>query len=198
MEVAENREDISVEKVRGIIKDIQYAESAVFSDNDQDFYVDSGDMNGAHKVLRDGPTKGKAGYYKLKNAVEEAFPETIDTILKTSVRLFGKIFMVKDMDENNNLRLRIVSGTAQDRAGRMYPIYFELNFGANKDTVENTINLITENPLYLKSIMERVFSPTSSPQDSYLRGNMNTLDRDNISPFVNLPRVSNIQTKTNV
>ena len=55
---------------------------------------------------------------------------------------------------------------------------------------------IKGNSFYVKSVMERIFSPTGKPTESLLRGNMDLSNRDNISPFINLPYTKEVAIKT--
>ncbi len=185
---------ISVEDVRNTISGIESATCGIFGDG-QDYYVNKSNLNKAHEV-NEGIREGETRLFKrLKPEFNSHFPQTDGGALKTLANFNGNIFVLLDQSNPKVNLVKIACGTARDPSLRSYPIFFELNFGNNADSAAELLDKIKDNPLYIKSVVERVFSPSSNPTDGPLRGNMNTFDKYDISPFIDLPYVKEVATK---
>lgn len=105
------------------------------------------------------------------------------------------LFIFSDKNESGANMLYLVSNTSIGRLNdnRHSSLVFALDFGENLDKLQSFVEQTQENPLFLKSAMERIFSPdVDNPYDSKLRGRMDRVGGDisdpNIvrSPFIRL------------
>lgn len=172
--------DISGEVVRSVIKGIVQADSTTYQEGNRFQMI-------GRSVKKEGDLELKEGrvqlYQRLTPKFKELFPDK-DRI----TRVFeGGVLIYSESNDHETI-LNIFSSTSLDAGGRYYPTLFSLNFGKDKSKAEEFIRELQKNTLFLKSAMERVFSPDGLPTSTLLPRNMDHKIELTTSPFIRLTK----------
>lgn len=180
--------DISGEVVNSIIKGIVVkADSTTFQEGIRFQMI-------GRSVKKEGDLDLKEGrvelYQRLTPKFKELFPDK-DRI----TRAFEEGVLIYSESNDHETILNIFSSTSLT-GGRYYPTLFSLNFGKDKSKSEEFIHELQKNPLFLKSAMERVFSPNGLPTTTLLPRNMDHRINLTPSPFVRLKNTTPVFVKS--
>jgi hypothetical protein len=122
-------------------------------------------------------------YAEFKDKFQDLDPERF--VNKSSVLMYSDVD-----EESGNSILNVYSNTGTDVSGRSYAICFMFDFGENKKELDDFVAQTQQNPLFVKSIVERIFSPDGDPKKTFLGGQMEYGEERktwyNLSPFIKL------------
>lgn len=194
-EKSELDDAISVETVRKVLNGVNHAVSTTFQEKNHF------EMTRTNSTLIriDPPKEGSVTkYYSLGQIIKDNISDEEFNI--GTLRGFYQIpdkGIVLLRDQNKAI---ICSFTGYDAGGRYFEIAFELDFGENKSAGDTLVEQTQKNPLFIKSLMERVFSPDGNPQNTFFKRKMelSPSDYDNKFPYIGTSPFFSLKNKSKV